>query len=314
MPDRPTIQKRAYLLNIAGVKMATGAGPASIDIEFTVDRSLTATANTAEIIVYNLSEDTRKSLQGFDGAVPVELFAGSDPGPSEPTWSPGLIFKGKLREITSANQGSNWITKVSSGDGDETNKLVSFSIGPGASLTDAVNKLIGEMQISIGNAKTAILGGSFLNGGGNQMPSGAIMHGPAGQQLERLLRSMGKTYSVQNGELQILDSGRPDNQTAYVVNASNGLVGSPEIGSVKNSSGKKVKGGCKFRSLLTTEIYPGRECKVESNLVNGHFRVISCTYFGQYAGPDWYVDVSSVAIKTDYIVLPTVNITAGGGA
>lgn len=310
MANNPTIQKRAYSLNIAGVQVS-GADSTKLDIEFTIERNLTATANTAEILVYNLSEQTRKTLQAFDGAVPVELHAGSDPGPIDPGWAPGLLFKGKLREITSANQGADWITRVSSGDGDEANKLVSFSIGPGASLTEAVNKLIKEMQVSIGNAKTAILGASFLNGGGTQMPSGAIMHGPAGQQLERLLRAMGKSMSIQNGELQILDSGKPDNQTAYVCNIDNGLIGSPEIATIKNSAGVKVKGGCKFRSLLTSEIYPGRQVKVESQQVNGYFRVISCSYQGQYAGPDWYVDVVSTGIKTDAIVLPNVRITAG---
>jgi hypothetical protein len=310
MADNPTIAKPAYLLNIAGVQIS-GADSTKLDIEFTIERSLTPTSNTAEILVYNLSEQTRKTMQGFDGAVPVELHAGSDPGPIDPGWQPGLLFKGKLREITSANQGSDWITRVSSGDGDEANKVVSFSIGPGASLTEAVNKLIKEMEVSIGNAKTAILGAGFLNGGGNQMPSGAVMHGSAGQQLERLLRSMGKSYSIQNGELQILESGKPDNQTAYVLNIDNGLVGSPEIATIKNAAGVKVKGGCKFRSLLTSEIYPGRQVKIESKQVDGYFRVISCSYQGQYAGPDWYVDCVSTAVKTNVVSLPAFTITAG---
>lgn len=267
-----------------------------LDTEFDITRSLKAESNQASFTIYNLSQETRKHLQQLSGGAIVKFNAGYEE--NDGTFPPlSLIFLGKLREVTSAKQGPNWVTKISSGDGDGANGHVSFSIGPGASLTAAINKVIGELKQGIGNGKAAILGGQFLSSLGTTFPSGVVVHGRADQELDRLLRSIGKTYSVQNGDIQILDSGKPNNETAHVLSQANGLIGSPEISTIKNSAGTQVRGGVKARSLLTSQIYPGRQVKIESTQVNGFFRVETAQYSGQSAGSEWYTDFMGTPVQ-----------------
>lgn len=279
-----TVSKRVYELNIETL------GISGLSIEFNIARNLKAESNTAEFTINNLSETSRRTLQTVKGGVTVKFLAGYKPKPS-------LLFLGKLREVTSARQGATWVTKVSSGDGDGKSGHVSFSIGPGGSLAKAIERTIGELQQGIGNALSAVKGGEFLSGTGATFPRGAVVHGRADVELDRLLRSMGKTYSVQNGDVQILDNGKATNQTAHVVSQENGLVGSPEIGAIKNAAGTSVRNSVKFRSLLTGEIFPGRQVKIESSLVSGFYRVQEAVYSGQSHGPDWYVDVQATPVR-----------------
>lgn len=276
-----TLPKRDFKLTVHDRELL------DLDIEFSVTRSLDRDANSADFTIYNLTAETRKHLQQIKGGIIIQLHAGYK------ETGLGLIFLGQLREIVSARQGPDWVTRITSGDGDGQSKAVSFSIGPGSKLSTVIQKLIGELKDGIGNAQAAILGGEFLTKLNNTFPSGGIVHGRTDQELDRILRTLGKTYSVQNGNIQILDSGKSNNETAHLVTVNTGLIGSPEISSVKNAAGKKIRGGCKFRSLLTSEIYPGRQVRVEGENLNGFFRVNTAQYSGQINGPDWYVDVES---------------------
>lgn len=277
-----SLPKRSYEFTIQDLKVK------DLDFEFSVTRSLDRDSNTADFTIYNLSPENRKHIQQIKGGIIVQLHAGYR------ETGTGLIFLGQLREISSARQGADWVTRITSGDGDGQKKAVSFSIGPGSKLSVVIQKLIGELKVGIGNAQSSILGGEFLGRLNNTFPTGGMVHGRADQELDRLLRTIGKTYSVQSGNVQILDSGKSNNETAHLVTVnSGGLVGSPEMSSVKNAAGKKIRGGCKFRCLLTSEIYPGRQVRVEGENLNGFFRVNTVTYSGQVNGPDWYCDVEA---------------------
>ena len=265
-----------------------------LDVEFRIDRSLDPSQNTADIVVYNLSKDTRKHLSQVKGGVVVKLLAGYN-GPAltpesasalseigiEDNSEPALIFLGKLRELTHMRDGADWITRISSGDGDEQRKQpVSFSLGPGADFNTAVNKIIKEMGVGIGNAAQAILQGRFKDAG-SQFTGGVVVHGNSGEELRKMLASAQLDYSIQNGQLQVLPKGKALNTNAVLLNGQTGLVGSPEVG---------AKGKLKFRSLLNAQIYPGRKVRVESESVEGFYRVDRAVYIGQRAGNDWYVD------------------------
>jgi hypothetical protein len=99
---------------------------------------------------------------------------------------------------------------------------------------------------------------------------------------------VGKAYSIQNGDLQITDIGKPVNLPAHLVSQANGLVGSPEMG--RDDKGVPQ---VKFKSLLTAEIFPGRQVKLESEQVNAYFRCTKVVYAGQSYGNDWYAEAEA---------------------
>lgn len=260
-----------------------------LDVEFRVDRSLQPSQNTADFSIYNLSKDTRKHLSDVKGGVVVQLFAGYKSGnplgaQTAVSESPPLIFLGKLRELTHLRDSADWITKVSSGDGDEKTKHpISFSLGPGTDLQSAVTKIVKDMGVGIGNSAQMILKGKFKDAG-TQFAEGVVIHGNSGEELRKLLKSAGLEHSVQNGQLQVLEQGKALNTTAVKLSPSTGLIGSPEVGG---------KAKLKARSLMNAQIFPGRLLQIESESIQGFFRVDRAVYVGQRSGADWYVDIEA---------------------
>lgn len=274
-----------------------------LDIEFQIERSTKPEQNKASVIVYNLSAENRQHLAQTAGGVTVELRAGYDgrdplrPASEDRAGVGGsaelpVLFLGKLREVTSLRNGPDWETHITSGDGDGKDKPIAFTLGPGATLRDAIKRVVSELGVGVGNSLTALKDGSFKGNLGDRFLHGVTVGGPADKELEKLLRSGGMEYSVQNGELQILPQGGVLNATAIEITPDTGLVGSPELG-------RDTKGVAqlKARALLSSEIYPGRQVHIVSDSVDVYLRVESASYAGQFAGNDWYVDFEGVPLK-----------------
>lgn len=273
-----SLRQRIYELTIQDLAID------GLDIEFKIERNLDQTQNTAEVLVYNLASDHRKHLQSVTTGCVVKLSAGTaDTGLA-------LIFLGKLREITNLRNGPDWETRVSSGDGDGKDRPINFSLGPNAKLVAVIKKTIRELGIGIGNALQAIQAISLGPGLGDAFREGVVISGRGDKQLDRLFESAGLEWSIQNGELQVLKRGRPLNAPAALVTQATGMIGSPELGTATAAGGGK-RPIVKFRTLLRADIYPGRQVKIESDAINGYFRVERAAYLGQApAGNDWYTD------------------------
>lgn len=272
--------RRAAKLNVQG-RVLQG-----LDFEFQVVRSTKASQNTCEIKVYNFNPDNRKFLQSQTQGVVLELHAGyaeQDPLPR--------IFLGQLRQVTTERQGPDWVTLISSGDGDkEKKKGVSFSLGPGTSYERAVQEIVKQIGGKAGNVLSAIKNGRFADAG-SQLSEGFTAHGNGDEELKKLMDSGGFEHSWQNGELQVLPKGGALNLAAITLDETSGLIGSPELGVTAAKGGATVK----FRALLNGEIFPGRVVHVKSVNVDGFFAVTKAQYTGMTWGNDWYVDCEAKA-------------------
>ena len=287
-----SLRQRDYRLVIQDLELF------GLDFEFSVKRSLSADQNTAEIVVYNLNADHRKHLATVPDGVVVKLQAGYlGPAPTRPSVSAGApdapadlptIFLGRIREVTHLRAGPDWETHIGTGDGDGKDKPIHFSLGPGASVEAAIRKVVGEMGIGIGNALQAINSAGFGAGLGKVFSGGVTVSGRGDKELERLLNSAGLEFSVQNGELQVLEKGKALNTPAIELTPANGLVGSPELGE---------KGTVKFRCFLSADVYPGRQVRLRTSQVDAYFRVETASYTGQWAGNDWYTDAECTPVK-----------------
>lgn len=261
--------RRAWELNVHGRKVV------GLDIEFEIARSRKSSQNTAEFVVYNLSPDTRKYLSEQKKPI-VEFRAGYADVPALP-----LLYLGELRFVTHVQEGASWKTIVTTGDGDAAKKRpISFSLGPGTTFEAAVKRIVSDMGVKAGNIAGALLQGKFSDAS-KQFAQGFAAHGNGDEELRKLLAAGGLEHSYQNGVLQVLPRGADLGNTAPVIKAGTGLVGSPEIGN---------KGIVKFRSLLNAAIVPAGVVKIESANLTGFYVVSKATYLGQSAGGDWYTD------------------------
>jgi len=269
---------RAFTLNLGGTRIASetvdGARNELLRVVFKVEASLAKSANTAKIEVYNLAETTRAKVS--EKGIATTLEAGYSGRSSQ-------IFGGKLEAGKSKRDGVDWVTSFQSTDGGPQLRAARINLSfKKVAATEAFQRVVDTLGIGIGNANEKMRAGN-IRGKLEQFSNGLVLSGPSQRELDRLARTFGYDWSVQNGQLQLLgptDAIEPGD--AIVLNSDSGMIGSPESGE---------KGIVEVRSLLIPQLTPGRVVSLESRQINGFFRVEKVTYQGDTRGSDWYADL-----------------------
>lgn len=255
-----------------------------LDLSFKVFKSAKREPNTAEISVYNLSEDHRQQIEEARGLA-VMVWAGyADPGAS-------LIFSGDVMDATTPRRGSaaseddgpDFVTMVSAQDGGSAYRQarVSRSFGPGVAVGTVLRAALEAMGVGEGNL--ADFENAGLEGAGRTFPEGTVLDGAAHRELAGIVQSMGLRWSIQNGVLQLQRRRTPLSQQAVRLAADTGLIGVP---SVDNA------GIVTARALLVPGLDPGRKVAMDSAKIQGGYEVRAVEYVGDTAASNWYADLT----------------------
>lgn len=262
---------RVYSLQIEDMHLS------GLNISFEVKRSLSAkVANSAEIKVFNLSENSRKKLQAMRDVF-VSLEAGYAQGSS-------LIFRGDLREAWSSKDGNEWTTLITSDDAAKARKKkrINQSFPAGTSVATVITACAKALQVGLGNVTKKAAGATLWNVTPASFHTGYVASGDALSQLDRVCRSCGLEWSIQDNQLQLLDRGAPLEEKGILLSPSSGLVGSPELG----------KGGVvRCTTLMIPGVYPGRRVQLESEHVSGVYRVETTHHKAEFEGDSWGADI-----------------------
>jgi hypothetical protein len=239
-PNRPRIFSRRVRVSVDGLAVAStpeeneaqpeGLSREGLRVGFTVQKDLTKAPNTAEIVIYNLARATRQRLHR-ERSVPVVLEAGyRDTGLI-------LLFAGEMREAFSRPEpDGTWATVLRAGDGDGPLRSARNKTGlrPGVSVERVFSDQFDALKVGLGNAFSELkrqLAGSdaSVTKLADALGSGFTGSGSVAQQLDKLSKSAGLEFSVQDGELQVLKAGKVLSTTATVLSPETGLEGSPEV-------------------------------------------------------------------------------------
>lgn len=241
-------------------------------ISFKVERSLDPIPNKLEIVVFNLNNETRSRLEKAKKPT-VQLSAGY-------AQKTGVLFLGEAASIRSYPRRPEWLTEISGGDSESAlaESRVNLSFGPGTDFATAVVKVAESMgKVGIGNLKKAIEKATLVKGS-KSFKKGVTVSGPSKKELDRLLLAAGLQWSVQSGQLQVLDTNRTLSTTAIILSSETGL-----IEALVDSDGT-----LEFTCLLNPDIVPGRQVVLQSRSVSGYWRCESVSYSGDRDGADWY--------------------------
>jgi hypothetical protein len=249
----------------------------ALDMTFSVAKTLDREPNTAEINVFNLSETSRRAVEE-ETDQQVILSAGYDQpdGVSD-------IFTGQLRKGSSVKRGPDIITTIEAADGEKRLReaRINTSFAPGASLKTAVEAAANSLRVGIGNLAESSASLDF-EGLGRQFVEGVVLSGPTREELTGLLDSAGYEWTIQDGNLQLLQRGKGLIGTAIVLSPSTGLIDSPSIDS---------EGVLTARTLMIPNLFPGRRVQVESRFATGIYRITKSQYTGDTRGNEWYIDI-----------------------
>lgn len=267
---------RRWVLQVGDLEISSNPDKPSIDVSFTVRKSTAREPNECEILIYNLKRATRSRITQ-SSTTTVILKAGYE----------GLfdtIFSGDVRESWSYWELPDAITRIAGSDSGTTfrNSTVSRTFPPGTRLGTVLRAAVESLSVGVGNL--ADYEDSLrLTTGAQVYPEGTTIHGPSRQMIDRICRSCGYRWSIQNGSFIMRRSGAPVYRDAYILKASTGLIGSPS---------PDKDGNIEAQSLLIPGLIPGRPVQISSREVNGNYKIKQVEYTGETFGQNWYANLN----------------------
>ncbi|HYQ47151.1 MAG TPA: hypothetical protein VER11_34510 [Polyangiaceae bacterium] len=256
----------------------------ALDAQFTVVKTLKPQPNTCELTVWNLNEEHRQQLQQMNPKVaqatkgiPCKIEAGYKDSVSQ-------IWLGDLRTVETTREGPDFLTKLTSGDGERgwQNGRIHVSYGPQTAIDTAFRAIARALGVSEGNlaktvSKLKIAGAAIFS-------HGVVISGAASTHLTELARSAGLEVSIQDSALQFLDLNKAAAGTAVRLSADTGLIESPTV---------DQKGVLTAKTLMIAGLHCGSLVTVDSRFVKGTYRVEKCSWTGERHGDDWFCEINA---------------------
>jgi hypothetical protein len=249
----------------------------NLRVRFKIEKSIDRSPNKCELVITNCAPDTRTLISAKPMRVMIE--AGYDGDLRH-------VFTGDARHGYSRYVDGDWETTLQLGDGDRAYRYaqVSRSFPKGTSVAVALQYASSQMGLQL---PSDVAASSDLQA---QFATGRALQGPARDELRDLLAPYGYHWSIQDGQLVILKDQNAAPGTAFLIAESTGMIGSPEF-SYPDKAGQPPT--LKAQSLLYTDLVGGALAQVQSEQINGFFRINRLTHTCDTHGDDWTTDVEA---------------------
>ena len=268
------------------VNPADHVSPHEMRIAFNVSKTISGSANTFEVSVWNLNADHRNSI----GKELDELQLECGYEPPEGGGNLSVIAKGFIRDVQHRREGSDIITTVSSGDGDKAHRkaTISKTYPAGTPVTEVVEGIYERMsEFSVDRGEWLFPDDIRTTRRPYSMCGGCV------RELNNLGRGNGFYWSIQNGVLEVIpsDGHLPGD---VVITPDSGLVGTPTI----------TDNGVKVSCLLNPAIRPNRVVQIRSDVLemnaqDGRYRVSELGFSGDNSRGDFIATVHGESISDD---------------
>ncbi len=284
-----TAFQRAYRLTVGSIQMDALAGADGLNafrIAFSIERDIKRHPNNAEIQVYNLTPSNRAALAKL-ASVRVRLEAGY-------VDDVGILFDGELRSARTTKEATEFITRVTGGDGDSKcrSARINKTFSKGTPIGTVLNELGKALGVGPGNLKDFT--GATLANGSKTLNRSLTLSGAVFDELEHVTRSCGLQWSIQDSALQIREAGLPvGDRQGPLLRLDSGLIGTVEVETVAKAEpgfaagSTKVTGVC----LLRGDLIPGVPFRVESEGFTGNLVCTATVHRGDSHSVDsWGIE------------------------
>lgn len=292
-----------------------------------IEKTTKPEPNKLDLVVYNLSEETRSKLQelapknGVEAGIPVQIEVGYVVGSlnefTKNTYDSGSIssqdtsvtkdtdkvWYGDLRTVISYYDAPNWITRLTAGDGEKAAQVskMNQTFGPNTPVDVVLRAIINKLNESLNDQSqisqaniNKIISQVKMQGGGKLISSSVVLSGSAYKLLQDWSKSTDLEFSFQDGQIQLLNRRKALADTALEIVTASGEENSTDnlqtgvIGSVEVDD----KGNVKFNHIIKPGFRPGRLIKLYSQRAEGFFKITKLNYsFDTFNKGDWKVTV-----------------------
>lgn len=255
-----------------------------LDCAFRVEKTTKVQPNTCELSIWNLTRDHQSQLEQLvprtktqaTQGIPCQIEAGYKDAVS-------LVWLGDLRTADTVREGADWVTHLTSGDGEKAwkNAKIHVSYGPKTSLETALRAMARALGVGEGNLSKTVA--RLKQAGSAIFPAGTSISGPVSRELTAFAQSADLEVSIQDGALQFLDRGKALAGTSLLLNSETGLVDSPTVDN---------EGVLTAKMLMIPDVRCGGLVTVDAERIQGTYRIEKATWSGDTAGTDWYIEIS----------------------
>lgn len=235
------------------------------DFEFEVDFDDSSDLNHAEVLIYNLSNDTVNSIKT---ETPLIINAGYE-------GDVGGIFVGAIYDADTKRNGVDRETTILAVDaGKQRNKLrISRSYKKGIRASQIIGDLTSYVGLSIGALKLP---------DDKQYRNGKNLNGKVLTLLKQIAKDCGATFKINKGMAYFRKKGEGQD-ISFIFNSDTGLIGAPEPfveeeeieeKGKKKKKTKEIK-GFNVKTLLNHRVQPNHIIGIESSTADGNYRVRS---------------------------------------
>lgn len=249
--------------------------PDNLRISFRVQKHIISTSSPSTIEIYNLGVGTRNALR--QAGAKIIIRAGWE--------NTGMIqiFSGSLLASKTKRQGADLITTLISLSNwaGVTRGVASETFGKGGRLKDAVLALAKTIQAVSVDVKNINVPEVFFGTGGFSFA------GMAADGLDKLARSHGFSWWVDNGVFFALDDKKTFAGAAIVISPDNGFLlrAEPML-----ASPFQKQAGVSVHCLFNPYLNPGRTLELKSNLnpnLSGSYKIHTLEHAGDTHARDW---------------------------
>lgn len=238
-----------------------------IRLNFSIEKTSASSSNKASVTAYNLNNDSKAFVEKKEGLMRLE--AGYQDNIS-------ILFLGDIAKVMTKRSGADITTVIESGDGESrlANAHVEIGLKSGATDQQIIDQVIKALAVKRGIVK-GIQRKEYLNG--------FSFSGKASEVLDDITRKQELEWSIQNGALQIIPKADNTGEMAVLLNAQTGLLDVPN----------KTEDGFIAKSLLNPLLMPGRQVKIESELLTGIsvFKIEKARHVGDTQEGEWMSEV-----------------------
>lgn len=256
----------------------TGRKFSNFRIEFDISKTSDIEQNSAEIIIYNINDNSRSSIQEADFAILDIGYNGSL----------DQIFLGDIKRSTTQRVGPDFLTLLELGDGQKALQESTMDKGyaEGVDLKTVVLDSLDVMRESAGliveNAKEFMANQPTI-----KEQAGFAASGLARNTIDKALGKMDLEWSIQDNQMQIItpNTALETRAEALLLSPKTGLIGSPI----------RKKEGIVLQALIqSTRVKPKSLIKVESREINGFFTVEKAQFIGDTHGSQWLMKMEAI--------------------
>ena len=243
-------------------------------VKFEIKKTLEAKGNFCKIDIYNLSEQERNKISSEKYA--LFLFKAGY------LQDAGLInlVQGNVTDVIHYVSMPDIITSIYSKDGLKAikNNFIKLSFAENSSTKNIIDTITNKIGLPI----------RYSNLQHKNIKGGYSFVGTVSDALDDLGKQYGFTWSIQNGQIQLLVKDSSTNIMAFLLTPETGLIESPNRILKNKEIEKKEKGEYSVTCLLNPQIEVGDLVSIKSNTLNGSFLVKELIHTGDSMGNEWY--------------------------